>query len=154
MKYQRKKIWIDRFQTHLVGRIAAYCLLYQVATWGFVGVEQSVFVALDGVLGRSIASVCLLFAGISIVLLGFLFIWDGVRFAHKIVGPLYRLRKTVQAINAGEEVPLVAFRKGDFLHEFKDEFNEMLLAMEARGAIKVKKFDEAPSPPRQRPLAA
>lgn len=138
MKRLRKKIWIDRFQTHLVVRIAAYCLLYQMATWVFVGLEQSVFAALDGVLGRQAASACLLFAAVSVVLLGFLFICDAARFAHRIVGPLFRLRKTIQAINAGEEIQLVNLRKDDYLHDLKDEFNAMLKLLEQRGAIVIK----------------
>ena len=51
MRNQRKKIWIDRFQTYLFIRIAAYCVLYQAAVWILVGIERSIFVALEGLVG-------------------------------------------------------------------------------------------------------
>src|SRR5262249_12632436 len=152
MRRPRKKIWIDRFQTHLIVRIAAYCVLYQVATWMFVGVERSVFAALDGILGREAASVCVLFAAVGVVLLGFLFICDAVRFAPRLVGRLFRPRKSIQAITAGEEIQLVNFRKDDYLHELKDEFNAMLRALEQRGAIVLTTPETAS--PEKRSLAA
>ena len=36
--------------------------------------------------------------------LGLLFIYDAVKLTHRIVGPLYRFRKTIQAVTAGEEI--------------------------------------------------
>jgi len=36
VREQRKKIWIDRFQTILFFRIGLYFLCYQVVVWAFV----------------------------------------------------------------------------------------------------------------------
>lgn len=152
MKEQRKKVWIDRFQTFLLMRIAAYCLLYQLVVWTFVGLQESVAQAIEGALGQRAASMFLLFAGVCVVLLGFMFTWDAVKFAHRIVGPLVRFRKTVQAIIAGEEVVFIKLRQGDFLEDFRDEFNEMLKTLEQRGAIVLK--PTAASPEKQERVAA
>ena len=138
MRNQRKKIWIDRFQTYLFVRIAAYCLLYQFAVWTLVAIQRTIFVALDGMLGSGVADIFFMFLAGAVVFLGFLFVYDAVRFAHRIVGPLYRFRKVVQAITAGDEMDLVVLRKGDFLMELKDDFNEMLKVLEQRGAVTLK----------------
>lgn len=138
MNEQRKKIWIDRFQTFLLLRIAAYCLLYQLIVWTFVGLQESVALAVEGALGQRAANMFLLFAGVCVVLLGFMFVWDAVKFAHRIVGPLVRFRKTIQAVAAGEDLDFIKLRQGDFLEELRDEFNAMLKALEQRGAIVLK----------------
>ena len=68
-----------------------------------------------------------------------LLLFDTVRFTHRIVGPLYRFQKALQAITTGDELPLVSIRKDDFLQEMKDELNGMIAALEKRGAVVVKK---------------
>src|SRR5437763_13724099 len=138
VRNQRKKIWIDRFQTYLFVRIAAYCLLYQLAVWTLVGIQRTIFVALDGMLGSGVADIFFMFLAGAVVFLGFLFVYDAVRFAHRIVGPLYRFRKVVQAIAAGEEIELVALRKGDFLQDMQDDLNQMIKVLEQRGAVSLK----------------
>jgi nitrogen fixation/metabolism regulation signal transduction histidine kinase len=63
---------------------------------------------------------------------------DAVRFAHRLVGPIYRFRKTVQAIATGEPVSLVQLRRGDFLTDFRDDFNAMLRRLEQNGFVLLK----------------
>jgi nitrogen fixation/metabolism regulation signal transduction histidine kinase len=79
------------------------------------------------------------------------FIYDAMKFAHRVVGPVYRLRKAVQAIAAGEAVEMVTLRKGDYLQDVKDDFNEMLKVLEERGAIVVK--NETAKEKEARPLS-
>jgi sensor histidine kinase YesM len=138
LKEKRKKIWIDRFQTALFLRIALYFVCYQVAVWSLVLVWRAISDGLGSLLGPGVASACLTFLTGVVVLVGVLFAYDAVKYAHHIVGPLARLRKTIKAITAGEDVDLVSFRKGDLLAELKDEFNEMLHALEQRGAVVLK----------------
>jgi hypothetical protein len=138
VREQRKKIWIDRFQTSLFLRIALYFVIYQMAVWALFIIERSILVSISETLGPGAATYCSLFLVATVILLGVLFIYDAVKLAHKIVGPIYRFRQTVKAITAGEEVRLVVLRQGDFLGELRDDFNEMLKLLEQRGAVVLK----------------
>jgi len=131
----RKKIWIDRLQTYLAIRLAVYFLLYQFFVWCILILERSLTQVVGLALGGRLVPYCSFLLVGSAVALGIACIWDCVKVVHRIVGPLYRFRKTIQAITAGEEMDLVRLRNGDFLLEMRDEINEMLIALEQRGAI-------------------
>jgi nitrogen fixation/metabolism regulation signal transduction histidine kinase len=141
MQYKRKKIWIDRFQTYLVARIALYCVLFQAAVWALAMIDRSVNGALEVFMGPDGAAYCYAIAFVGIIALTASAMYDAIKFAHKLVGPIYRFRKTVQAITAGEELELIRLRDGDFLQDLKDDFNNMLVALEKRGAITLKAHD-------------
>lgn len=154
MSEKRRKIWIDGFQTRLALRIAFYFIFYQVAIWSLVMIERNIFIALDDILGREAAGNVLLLLGGVVVLIGCLFVYEAIKFSHRLVGPLVRFRKVVKAITAGEELTTIQLRKGDYLQDLKDEFNEMLKVLEARGAIVIKHSaarQEEPAPLVQEP---
>jgi sensor histidine kinase YesM len=138
MQQKRKKIWIDRFQTSLSLRIAVYFVLYQAAVWSLAVIEHSLVGTLEGMLGRSWAVNFLYMLGVVVVALGVLFIYDAVKTAHRIVGPLSRFRQTIKAITSGDELELIRLRQGDYLQEMKDELNEMIKVLEQRGAVVMK----------------
>jgi hypothetical protein len=135
MNNKRKKIWIDRFQTLLFLRIVLYFVLYQFAVWMVVAIERGSALALGGLFGPPVATGVVVFAVVVVIALGFLMIYDAITMTHRIVGPIVRFRKLIRAIAAGEKVELMDLRKGDLLHELKDECNEMLRALEQRGAV-------------------
>jgi methyl-accepting chemotaxis protein len=135
---QRKKIWIDRFQTHLFVRIAFQCFVFQVAIWLLVFIGLQIQAGLSALIGPTGPSLFFGFAAIVAVLLTVLFIYDIVRLAHRLVGPLVRFRHAMRAITAGDEVELLKLRQGDYLGEMRDEFNAMLEALEQRGAVVLK----------------
>jgi methyl-accepting chemotaxis protein len=134
----RKKIWIDRFQTYLFLRIALYFVCYQVVVWAFVSLERDIFAGLEQVLGGIATAYGYVFLPLTLVVVSVLFILDALRFAHRIVGPLRRFRNSITGITAGEEQVVITLRKDDFLQDMKDEFNEMLRALEQRGAVVMK----------------
>lgn len=138
MRQKRKKIWIDRFQTYLTLRIVCFFAVFQVAVWLVVRIERDILNSLEKIFGQGAITVWFFFLGGIIAFMGLVFTYDAMRFSHRLVGPLYRFRKTIQAIAAGEQVDLVTLRKGDFLQDMKDDFNEMLKALEQRGAAIVK----------------
>lgn len=138
MTEKRKKIWIDRFQTALSLRISLYFVLYAVAVGAILWVERSFLAGLERLIGHPLAPYAFLFQVLTLALVGLLFIWDAVRYAHRIVGPLHRFRTALKAVAAGEPVELLNLRQGDLLHEMKDEFNDMLKALEQLGAIQIK----------------
>jgi sensor histidine kinase YesM len=138
MSYKRKKIWIDRFQTILSLRIAAYFILYQITLWVFASVEHYLFPRMQISMGTSIAINYLLLLAVASVMLGGLFVYDGIKLTHRIVGPLYRFRQTMKAITAGDEIEMIRLRKGDYLQEMKEDFNDMIKALEHRAAVTLK----------------
>src|SRR5688572_8846557 len=112
MRNLRKKIWIDRFQTYLSIRLAVYFIMYQVAVWALYVIDSRMK-ALGGTLGEVSSTFGFLLTPLVGVTLALLFIYDAVGLTHRIVGPLYRIRKTVQAITAGEDIRLIKLRDGD-----------------------------------------
>ena len=138
MREKRRRIWIDRFQTYLALRSAFFFVCYQIGGWSLVIFERQIVDGLSRVVGSEITTPWFFILMAAIVVLAFLAIYDSVKFVHRLVGPVYRFRKTIQAITAGNEVELLTLRKGDFLQDMNDEFNEMLKVLEQRGAIIVK----------------
>jgi hypothetical protein len=138
MRDRRRKIWIDRFQTYLALRIAFFFVFYQVGGWSLILFERQITDGLSRAVGPAPTTPWLLLLIGAVVALACLSIYDSVKFIHRLVGPVYRFRKAIQAITAGNEVELVTLRKGDFLQDMKDEFNEMLKALEQRGAVNLR----------------
>ncbi len=138
MLSKRKKIWIDRFQTYLVVRIGLYCVLFQAAVWALAMIDRTLNGALETFVGADAAAYCYAIAFGGIVIMTVSAIYDAIKFAHRLVGPLVRFRQTIQAIAAGEEIELIRLRDGDFLQDLKDDFNTMIVALEQRGAITMK----------------
>lgn len=138
MQNKRKRIWIDRFQTYLFVRIALYCVLSQMAVWFILLICQHSYTAAETLLGPAAAPGSFVLSALILTFLSFMLIYDSLKFAHRFVGPLYRFRKTIQAITAGEQVELLHLRKNDLLQDMKQDINEMLKVLEQRGAIVVK----------------
>jgi hypothetical protein len=136
MKEHRKRIWIDPFQTGLLLRIAVYLLVYQLVVWAFFAFCEKINHDLASIgvewpfLTSSVVRMVL-----ALVILVPPLVLDSVRFAHRLVGPLYRFRKAIQAVAAGQPVALVQLRKGDLLVDFQDDLNRMLKTLEEKGLV-------------------
>jgi methyl-accepting chemotaxis protein len=136
---ERKHVWIDSFQTRLSLRIGAYLVLFLVVLINFLFAwrlwqegpgnpwEQFVRMLRD-----------YLPVGICLLLLVPVMAWDAIRFSHRLVGPMVRFRRTVQDIARGETVRPIRLREGDYLGDFRDDFNAMLEALQRRGASVLK----------------
>ena len=134
MKEKRKHIWISKFQTNLLIRIAAYCLIYQLALSFIVFLLDVYRQMLEGGLSwRAVEFPNLMPSLIGFAVLIPILTWDGVRFAHRIVGPLYRFRKTIQALTNGETVKPIKLREKDMLKDLAADFNNMLQTLERSG---------------------
>jgi hypothetical protein len=138
MRERRRKIWIDQLQTRMFRRLVLYFVLYHIAVWSLVLIERRVLFVSELFLGPGMAAYYFFFMAVPIAFLGFMFTYDAIQFLHRIVGPLYRFRQVIKAVTAGEPVPLITLREGDQLLEMRDELNEMLQALAARGAVVLK----------------
>jgi hypothetical protein len=151
VQYKRKKIWIDTFQTRLMIRVIAYCVLYQAMVWLLMAFSQRMFVFLEVLLQEPLPTGTWPPTIVVLVLLTPLLVLDALRFAHRLVGPLYRFRQTMKALVDGEPVQRIRLRKGDCLEDFRDEFNRLLDTLEAKGLVVLESPDQPaehfPAPP-------
>lgn len=146
MHEMRKKIWIDRFQTHLSLMFAVYALVYQAIVFVLIFCWRTLTAAIESITGTEVSWLFYATVPVFLILVAVYFIYDGVKYTHRIVGPLYRFRQTIKAILAGEPVDVVRLRKGDYLGEMRDDLNELLELLEQRGIIEVKRPAPAASP--------
>jgi hypothetical protein len=145
MRQKRTRVWIDRFQTSLSVRLAGYFVLYQVALWSLFWINGRLTMFGESV-GWSGSAAGVLLTPLLAIGLALIFIFDAAKETHRVVGPLYRIRNTIQAVTAGGEVSLVGLRSCDHLQELKDDLNAMLRALEERGVITIseKAADQQP----------
>lgn len=144
MGEERKKVWIDPFQTKLSLRIGVYLVVFFIVFCNFLfawkmWVEGPIdpwnqFV--EAMQANLPVIICLLF-------LVPVMAWDSIRFTHKLVGPLVRFRRAMQTIAEGEAVQPIKLREGDYLTEMRDDFNKMLEELQKRGVPVIKPVDPA-----------
>ncbi|MBI1832736.1 MAG: hypothetical protein HYR84_14945 [Planctomycetes bacterium] len=142
MAEERKKVWIDPFQTKLTLRIAGYLCVFFVVfinllfAWKMIdeGPIDPAQQFLDTIWGNVPVIVCLL-------ILVPVMAWDTIRFSHRLVGPLVRFRKSMQALADGEPIRPVKLRDGDYLTELRDDFNKMLEYLQKQGLPVIKPAD-------------
>jgi hypothetical protein len=139
---QRTKIWVDHFQTRLTVRIVlylgAFLLVLTNLLFALTLIEdgpRNLIPQFVGMVTAHAPVLLCLFALTPVIA------WDAVRFTHRLVGPLARFRRAFRDITAGQLVQLIRLRQGDFLDEFRDEFNDMLLSLERRGITVLKPHD-------------
>jgi hypothetical protein len=152
MREERKKIWVDSFQTKLFIRIGVYWLIYQVALLNFLFVWRLLKEGTGDPLEQYVRFLQEFYpALICFVLVVPILAWDAVRFAHRLIGPIWRFRKTMQEVAAGQPVRPIKLRDGDFLLEMRDDFNGMLDALQRQGVPVLKPADPVQETKHQQP---
>jgi hypothetical protein len=68
-------------------------------------------------------------------------LYDVVRLSHRWVGPIYRLRTSLQALSRGDAVPPISFRAGDFWQELAGDFNVVAAELNRRRAAAANQSD-------------
>ena len=139
MSEEREKVWVDPFQTKLSLRIGGYLVVFFIVFVNFLfawkmideGPLDPAQQFIDTLRDNLPVIVCLL-------VLVPVMAWDTIRFSHRLVGPLVRFRKTIQAIAEGEAVRPIKLRDGDYLTEMRDEFNKMLEELQKHGIPVIK----------------
>jgi hypothetical protein len=144
MAEERKKVWVDRFQTKLTLRIAGYLVVF------FVVFSNCLFAWKmwdEGPIDPAAQFVDTLRSNAHVFVLLLVLVpvmaWDTIRFSHKLVGPLVRIRRTMQAIADGQPVRPIKLREGDYPTELRDDFNKMLEELQKRGVPVIKPADPA-----------
>jgi methyl-accepting chemotaxis protein len=142
MSEERKKVWIDPFQTKLTMRIFGYLGLFFIV---FFNLLFSWKMWSEGPSDPAAQLVELLWTNLPVfavlLVLVPIMAWDAIRFSHRLVGPLVRFRKTMQAIADGEAVRPIKLRDGDYLTDLRDDFNRMLEQLQKEGLPVLKPAD-------------
>lgn len=135
---RRHRVMINQFQGKLQWRLVMYWLIYQVSMWNFLFCWQLLGEGKGNPLEQYYRFIGVNYPALfCLAILVPFFAWDAMRFTHRVAGPIYRFRQTLQAIAAGEPVRQVKLRNGDHLNEVADDINEMLEALEERGVITI-----------------
>jgi nitrogen fixation/metabolism regulation signal transduction histidine kinase len=141
-KEDRKKVWVDQFQTKLTLRIGGYLLLFLIVLSNFLFAWRLMEEGTGDLVEQYLRMLRdYLPVGICLLLLVPVMAWDAIRFSHRIVGPIVRFRHTAQAVGNGEPVRPIKLREGDYLTEFRDDFNQMLDSLQRRGVPVLKPND-------------
>jgi methyl-accepting chemotaxis protein len=144
MSEERKKVWVDPFQTRLTNRVAAYLAVFFVV---FVNLLFAWRLIAEGPVDPWRQFVETLYtnlpAFIVLLVLVPIMAWDTICMSHRLVGPLVRFRKTMQDIAAGEVVRPIKLREDDYLTEMRDDFNQMLESLQKRGVPVLAPVDPA-----------
>ncbi len=124
-KFVRKQIFVDpKVQGTLIFRVIVYwtvCVVtisVMLLCWRMLtGPARMPFTHLDDMwfhYGPALVASFLLLP---------LVIYDIVRTSNRFTGPLLRLRRSMKALAAGEQVKPIRFRDGDFWQELAEDFN-------------------------------
>lgn len=152
IRHSRRRLWIKPdFQGRLLGRMGANFLLYLfvICLLGFILFLQKVFVGeqVKGDVGLYAAYLAdlrpLLVASI---ILSPYFIYDLLKFSHRIAGPLYRCQAMMRQMAEGKPVPEFHPRPHDLMPEFFVDFNLLIKAHNATLAAAANGHSSAEQP--------
>jgi hypothetical protein len=138
MQYFRKRLWIKpAFQGRLLLHIGSYFLLYLliICLMGFLLFLQEALLAKQGKGGAGLYRAYLaelrpLFLA-SAILMPY-FIYDLIKFSHRVAGPLHRCQKMMRETADGKPVPEFQPRKHDLMPEFFADFNALIRTWNSR----------------------
>ena len=127
----RRKLLVDpKVQIALLIRVTAYWCFYVLAVALLLLFINDIN-APDGTFFSYLDLTEVFRAHGVVVLVGLamlpIILWDVLALSNRLVGPVYRLRKSMRALSNGQPLQ---FRKGDFRPEMADEFNALLAHIE------------------------
>ena len=140
-RHKRTRLWIDPpFQARLLLRMGLYLLLYSVLVWHigfFIELLQCVASGSPskvtgelyfGFLWKQKSMLVAMFA------IAPIFLYDLVKFSHRVAGPLYRCRTLMRDMASGKAVPAITPRKHDLMQELLEALNRLIVVWNARVA--------------------
>lgn len=72
------------------------------------------------------------------------YVVDTIKLSHRFAGPIFRLRRAVREIAAGQPPQRVKFRSNDFWQDLAGDFNAMLERLNALPETRVSEQSPAP----------
>jgi hypothetical protein len=140
-QYKRSRLWVDpAFQLRLMLRIGGYFLLYILLVWHFGFFLDAMRGAVAGGANKPLTELYLEYFGkqqpllIAMALLVPPFLYNLLRFSHRVAGPLFRCRAVMRDMADGKPVAEFHPRKGDLMRDLFDAFNALIRRWNARVA--------------------
>jgi len=130
--YKRSRLWIDSpLQLRLLLRLVCYFVVYSV-TLCHVAFLYEVMANLPDAMARGMWALYVEFFGrqqpflIACIAVLPILLYDMLKFSHRIAGPLYRCKKTMDAMTAGKPVAEFKPRQHDLLRDLIQSFNALI----------------------------
>jgi methyl-accepting chemotaxis protein len=124
----RGRVYIDR---HVQGALAKRVLLHWFMFFAAFAVA---ILAIQYLVGKPSMSLRELLVeawhnhGILLVLMAAMlpsFVWDTIRFSNRFAGPIYRFKRSMSELAAGDNPEPMKFRDNDFWSELSEDFNRV-----------------------------
>lgn len=136
MRERRYHRLVDRFQYKLATRMTMYWLVYQFTLFNFLFCWR----LLRQGPGNIVQQYGQFFMEFYPMLFCFLllvpaFLWDAIKFYHRVAGPIVRFRQAINDVASDRPLQRVRLRDGDELLDLRDDFNAMLESLARRGAV-------------------
>ena len=138
-KIKRGRLWVHTpFQGRLLVRLLCYFVLYFFIVFHLsFGYEvlRSVFTnGADKAVGYTYAEYLWKQVPFLVCFLGVapIFLYDLVKFSHRVAGPLHRVRNLMQEMADGKPVPKFTARKDDLMPELFQAFNALIIRCNAQ----------------------
>jgi hypothetical protein len=141
VKAQRRRFLIDRsVQLGLLSRLVFHWLMLLSTTAVALPLFRTVLLGdvTTPLVKRSQDAA--LDAGVLLVVFVLLlpyFIYDSLKTTNRFSGPVYRLRRTMQAIASGARFQPLQLRQGDYWHDLAADFNHMVERLQEDNASAV-----------------
>ncbi len=156
-QHKRKTVLVNRrVQGQVLVRVLWLWVLYHVVLWHVMLFFRFIQYCGERLSGGSARPFSDLFAEFvhnhysmlicAVFVLPYL-VWDVLKLTHRFVGPLVQFQRCLTSLARGELVKEVRIRKGDFLGELQDSFNEFLRSPYApKEGTEVAAASPSPSP--------
>lgn len=145
-KFNRSRLLVDPpFQARLLLRVGVYFLLYVLIVWHVGFALEMIRNAADGGVRKSVADLYVDFLSHQMMLIYAMvftaptFLYNLLKFSHRVAGPLYRCRSVMTEMAAGKAVPEFKPRQGDLMRELFLAFNSLIAAWNAKIAAEDEK---------------
>jgi hypothetical protein len=139
VRFKRRRIWVDPpFQGRLMAHAGFYLLLYSLTLWHIGFLFEALRVMLMQRAVRGFGPLYMEYLGkqwpllLTFLLFTPVFLYELLKFSHRIAGPLYRCRQVMQEMADGKPVPPFTPRKRDLMQELFQTFNALIQQWNAR----------------------
>ncbi len=160
-KFKRSRLWVNTgFQLRLLVRVSLYLIAFVVAAIHVAFVLEYMWHFATGALPVAMNEYYSEFMRrqsgfvFTLILLAPIFLYDLLKFSHRLAGPLFRCQKVMEDMAEGKQVSEFYPRKYDLMHDLFQSFNRLILAwneQQEKGQLDLQQTPVAPQVERGSP---